>query len=77
VSSLLINPGTFPGAWGWLGIVVILAGVLVCGRLAFVLVERPGQRLMRSMVKRPRRAPAEPVTERTEEAVEERAPSGR
>ncbi|GAA4772360.1 acyltransferase [Actinomycetospora chlora] len=74
-SSLLINPRTFPGAWGWLGIVLLLVGVLVCGWLAFVLVERPGQRIMRSLVKRPRRAPAEPVTERTEEAVEERAAS--
>ncbi|MHC1560706.1 acyltransferase family protein [Actinomycetospora sp. C-140] len=75
-SSLLINPRTFPGAWGWLGIVLLLVGVGVCGWLAFVLVERPGQRLMRSMIRRPRKAPAEPVAERTEEAVEEAASPG-
>lgn len=75
-ASLLINPRTFPGGWGWLGIALLLVGVAVCGWLAFVLVERPGQRLMRALVKRPAKAPRASVEEKTEAAVESPRPTG-
>ncbi|GAA4914785.1 peptidoglycan/LPS O-acetylase OafA/YrhL [Actinomycetospora succinea] len=77
-ASLLINPRTFPGHWGWLGIALLLVGVGVCGWLAFVLVEKPGQRFMRSLVKRPAKAPTQSVEEKTEAVVEapESASSG-
>ncbi|MEJ2888069.1 acyltransferase family protein [Actinomycetospora aeridis] len=76
-ASLVINPRTFPGAWGWLGIGLLLLGVAVCGWLAFVLVEKPGQRIMRALVKRPAKAPTASVEEKTETAVEEPSRSGR
>jgi peptidoglycan/LPS O-acetylase OafA/YrhL len=76
-ASLVINPRTFPGGWGWLGIALLLLGVAVCGWLAFVLVEKPGQRIMRSMVKRPAKAPKASVEEKTETAVDAPSRSGR
>ncbi len=81
-ASLLINPRTFPGpAWGALGIVLLVLGAFVLAWLAYVIVERPAQKWMRRLVKRAPGAPAKPVEERVEAAVEhpredERATSG-
>lgn len=60
-AALVVTPARFPGAWGWLGVVLLVAGILVAAWLALVLVERPGQRLMRSLIGRPRKAPAVPA----------------
>lgn len=77
-ASLLINPRTFPGpVWGTLGIVLLVLGAFVLAWLAYVIVERPAQRWMRRLVKRAPGAPAKPVEERVEAAVEQAPASAR
>lgn len=68
--SLLINPRTFPGAWGIVGTLLLALGAVVLAWVAFVVVERPAQRWMRRVVRRAPKAPARPVEERVEAAVE-------
>ena len=70
--SLLINPRTFPGAWGIVGTLLLALGAVVLAWVAFVVVERPAQRWMRRMVRRAPKAPARPVEERVEAAAENR-----
>ena len=55
-ASLLITPARFPGAWGWLGVALLVGGALALSWVTFVLIERPAQGVMRRMTKRP--APA-------------------
>ena len=50
--SVVITPERFPGLLGWLGIALILAGVLLVSWLGFVLVERPAQRAMSKLARR-------------------------
>lgn len=52
-AGLVVTPANFPGAWGWLGITLLLGGAVVVAQLTLVLVERPGQELLRRLV-RPR-----------------------
>ncbi len=42
----VVNPESFPGAWGWVGVLLLVAGAFVVAHLTFVLVERPAARLM-------------------------------
>lgn len=65
-ASRVVTPERFPGAWGWLGLGLLVVGVLVLGQVLLVAVERPAQSLMRRMVSRPARAPATPADVRTE-----------
>jgi peptidoglycan/LPS O-acetylase OafA/YrhL len=62
-ASLLITPVTFPGAWGWLGIAILVSGAIVIAYLAFRFVEQPSQKLMRRMVPSKRPAPAPPAVD--------------
>lgn len=50
-AGLVITPANFPGAWGWLGIALLLGGAVGVAQLTLVLVERPGQDLMRRLVR--------------------------
>lgn len=59
-ASLVITPARFPGAWGWLGIGLLVAGAVAVAVVTLVLVERPGQRLLRRWGQ-PRRAATTPV----------------
>ncbi len=68
-ASLVVNPRTFPGAWGIVGTLVLLLGSFVLAWLAYHVVERPAQRWMRRIVRRPAKAPARSLDERTEGAV--------
>jgi peptidoglycan/LPS O-acetylase OafA/YrhL len=68
-ASLVIGPRTFPGAWGIAGTLLLLLGCVVLAWLAYHLVERPAQRWMRRIVRRPAKAPAAPLDERTDRAV--------
>jgi peptidoglycan/LPS O-acetylase OafA/YrhL len=68
-ASLVIDPRTFPGAWGIVGTLLLLLGSVVLAWLAYRLVERPAQRLMRRLVRRPAKAPARSLDERTDRAV--------
>ncbi|MCD2190204.1 acyltransferase family protein [Actinomycetospora soli] len=75
-ASLLINPRTFPGpVWGTVGILALVLGAFVLAWLAYVLIERPAQKWMRRLVKRAPGAPAKPVEERVEAAVEHADPA--
>jgi peptidoglycan/LPS O-acetylase OafA/YrhL len=69
-ASLVINPRTFPGPWGIVGTLLLLLGSLVLAWLAYRLVERPAQRWMRHVVRRPAKAPARSLDERTDRAVQ-------
>ncbi|NMO92528.1 acyltransferase [Actinomycetospora sp. TBRC 11914] len=68
-ASLVINPRTFPGAWGIVGTLLLLLGSFVLAVLAYRLIERPAQRWMRRIVRRPATAPRRSVDERTDRAV--------
>lgn len=46
-ASTVITPARFPGAWGWLGIALYVAGALLIAAATYALVEKPGQVLMR------------------------------
>ncbi len=50
-ASLLITPARFPGAWGWLGLALLVGGAVAVSWVAHVLVERPAQRVMRRMAR--------------------------
>ncbi len=52
-ASVVITPQRFPGAWGWLGVGLLIGGALVVSWVTFVQVERPAQQLMRRMTARP------------------------
>jgi peptidoglycan/LPS O-acetylase OafA/YrhL len=49
-AALVVTPARFPGAWGWLGVAILVVGAVVIAYAALVLVERPAQRLMRAWV---------------------------
>jgi peptidoglycan/LPS O-acetylase OafA/YrhL len=68
-ASLLINPGTFPGAWGIAGTLLLALGSFVLAWIAYHAVERPAQRWMRKLVKRPAKAPSRSLDERTDRVV--------
>lgn len=50
-ASMVVTPVRFPGAWGLVGLVLLVAGVVVLGWLALVLVERPAMRWMRAQAR--------------------------
>lgn len=66
-AGLVVTPANFPGAWGWLGIALLLGGAVGMAQLTLVLVERPGQELMRRLI-RPR-SPARPAHTAAEPAL--------
>jgi peptidoglycan/LPS O-acetylase OafA/YrhL len=68
-SSLVINPRTFPGAWGILGTLLIALGSFVLAWIAYQVIEKPAQRWMRAIVKRPAKAPPRSLDERTDRVV--------
>ena len=68
-ASLVIGPRTFPGAWGIVGTLLLLLGCVVLAWLAYHLVERPAQRWMRRIVRRPAKALAGSLDERTDRVV--------
>ncbi|MCD2192363.1 acyltransferase [Actinomycetospora endophytica] len=68
-SSLVINPRTFPGAWGIVGTLLIALGSFVLAWVAYQVIEKPAQRWMRTLVKRPAKAPARSLDERTDRVV--------
>jgi peptidoglycan/LPS O-acetylase OafA/YrhL len=53
-SSVVVTPARFPGAWGFLGVGIVLAGSVGVAGVTYVLVEAPAQRWM-SRVARPGR----------------------
>lgn len=50
-ASVVITPERFPGAWGWVGVALLVGGALVLAVVGFVVVERPAQRAMRAMAR--------------------------
>jgi peptidoglycan/LPS O-acetylase OafA/YrhL len=68
-ASLVINPRTFPGAWGIVGTLLLALGAFVLAWIAYQVIEKPAQRWMRKIVKRPAKAPARSLDERTERVV--------
>jgi peptidoglycan/LPS O-acetylase OafA/YrhL len=53
-ATLVITPSRFPGAWGWLGVLLLVAGAVAVAVIARALIERPGQKLMQRMVRPPK-----------------------
>jgi len=49
LASRVVTPERFPGAWGWVGILVLSLGALGTAYVAYVLIEIPGTNLMRRM----------------------------
>ena len=58
-AGTVLTPARFPGAWGWAAIALCVLGALVVAYATLVLIERPGQVLLRRLGRpRPRASSA-------------------
>ncbi len=64
-AALVITPARFPGVWGWVAILLLVAGAVATAYATRAVIEVPAQRLMGRLVDRPRQAPTLPVDRRT------------